>query len=56
MADAPEIAYLSQGKLHLVRRGETTPIESAFAGDVRRREEEIHRRNAWKTEGTRGWG
>ena len=52
MADAPELAFLSQGKLHLVSQEEVTVLASAYAEETRRREEEIHRRNAWKSEGT----
>jgi len=48
----PEVAFLSQGKVHLLAHGSVTPVESAFAEDVNRREREIQKRQEWKTEGS----
>jgi hypothetical protein len=52
--ESPRFAFLSQGKLYLQdgREGAAAvAIDSTFAEDVRRREDEVLRRKAWKSEG-----
>jgi hypothetical protein len=51
--EGPVCAYLAQQQVHLLGpNGETTPIESTFVEDVRRREASMQRKTAWKTQGT----
>jgi len=50
----PKLAFLSHGRLYLHDGQEgATPlyVESTFAEDVRRREDEVLRQKAWKSEG-----
>jgi hypothetical protein len=50
-----DFAFAAGGRLH-VRLGGAAPrlLESAFAGTVRDRAQEIHRRHSWKGEGSQG--
>ncbi|HVO12992.1 MAG TPA: hypothetical protein VMX54_19790 [Vicinamibacteria bacterium] len=46
------IAYVANGVLHLrPAAGPARAFESPFAGEMRERAHQIHRRHAWKTEG-----
>src|SRR5487761_2264818 len=47
----PDLAYLSQRKLHLRNNGVTQTLESEFERTVRERTASIERRNSWKTQG-----
>ena len=46
-----QIAYLSQGKLHLQGDGAAATLESAFGRSLRDRAAQIQHRHAWKTQG-----
>jgi hypothetical protein len=49
----PVCAYLSQQQVHLLGGdGASTPVESKFVEDVRRREASIQRKTEWKKQGS----
>src|SRR5260370_10809168 len=46
-----DLAYLSQGKLHLRGDAGVDTVESAFGRSLRERAAQIHHRHSWKTQG-----
>lgn len=48
----PQLAYLSQGKLHWQNNGSSQEWESRFGRSLRDRAAQIHNRHAWKMQGT----
>ena len=47
----PELAFLSNRKLHVRKNGATRLIESEYERTVRERTASLERRHAWKSQG-----
>src|SRR5215471_13139102 len=49
-----DIAYVSQGVLHLKNGEDSQRMDSKFAREIKQRALEIHQKHAWKGEGKTG--
>jgi hypothetical protein len=55
MAGVTSLAFVAGGRLHVLDgAGAPRALDSTFAGTVRDRAQEIHRRHSWKGEGSQG--